>query len=159
MTGIVNKHWFVIKDRIIIVAAILFFMALAGSRAQQIPLGGNATDFSSVEYYQAPHQQQIKSRMSGAEADPIEGGLLRIRQLKLEAFDENGKVQFIVTAPECIYDPMKGVANSTGALHMQTGDEQVQIDGQGFLWRQAASLLTISNQVQTVIDKTNATIR
>lgn len=132
-------------------------MAVAGSRAQQIPMGGTATDFSSVEYYQAPHQQQIKSRMSGAEADPIEGGLLRIRKLKLEAFGEDGKLQFVVTAPECIYDPMKGVANSTGELHMRsgdgTGDEQVQIDGKGFLWRQTDSLLTISNQVQTVIDR------
>jgi hypothetical protein len=149
----------VINDRTISIAAILFFLAALSSRAQQIPLGGNATDFSSVQYYQAPHQQQIKSRMSGAEAEPIEGGLLLIRQLKLEAFDEKGGLQFIVTAPECVYDPMKGVANSNGELHMRTGDEQVQVEGKGFLWRQASSLLTISNQVQTVIEKPGATIR
>jgi len=123
-----------------------------GSRAQQIPVGGDATDFSSVEYYQAPHQQQIKSRMSGAEAEPQEGGLLLIKQLKLEAFDENGKLQFVITAPECVYDPVKGVATSSGELHMRTGDEQLRIDGTGFLWRQSDSLLTISNQVQTVIE-------
>jgi hypothetical protein len=143
-------------------AAILLFMAAVSIRAQQIPaggIGGSATDFSSVEYYPTPYQQQIKSRMSGAEADPIEGGLLLIRQLKLEAFDKDGKIQFIVTAPECVYDPMKGVANSTGELHMRTGDEQVQVDGKGFLWRQEASLLTISNQVQTVIEKPGATMR
>ncbi len=149
-----------INDRTIIIAAILFLLAVANGRAQQqIPLGGNATDFSSVEYYQAPYQRQIKSRMSGAEAEPIEGGLLLIRQLKLEAFDEKGKLQFTVTAPECVYDPMKGVAHSGGELHMRTGDEQVQVEGQGFLWRQADSLLTISNQVQTVIEKPGATIR
>jgi hypothetical protein len=150
----------VINDRITIIAAILFFLAVANGRAQQqMPLGGNATDFSSVEYYPAPHQQQIKSRMSGAEADPIEGGLLLIKQLKLEAFDKDGKLQFIVTAPECVYDPMKGVATSAGELHMRTGDQQVNVDGKGFLWRQAASLLTISNQVQTVIDRPGATLR
>ena len=148
-----------INDRTIIIAAILFFLAAASGRTQQIPVGGNATDFSSVEYFQAPHQRQIKSRMSGAEAEPMEGGRLLIRQLKLEAFDENGRLQFTVTAPECIYDPMKGVANSTGELHMRTGDEQVQVDGKGFLWRQASSLLTISNQVQTVIERPGATIR
>jgi len=130
-----------------------------GGRAQQIPVGGNATDFSSVQYYQPPHEQQIKSRMSGAEADPIEGGLLLIRQLKLEAFNEKGELQFVVTAPQCIYDPMKGLATSTGELHMRTGDSQVQVDGKGFLWRQASSLLTISNQVQTVIEKAGAVIR
>ncbi|HUE36058.1 MAG TPA: hypothetical protein VMO20_01605 [Candidatus Acidoferrum sp.] len=134
------------------IAAILFLLSAMGSRAQQIPVGGDATDFSSVEYYQAPHQQQIKSRMSGAEAEPQEGGLLLIKQLKLEAFDENGKLQFVITAPECVYDPVKGVATSSGELHMRTGDEQLRIDGTGFLWRQSDSLLTISNQVQTVIE-------
>jgi hypothetical protein len=36
---------------------------------------------------------------------------------------------------------------------MQTGDAQLRIDGKGFLWRQSESLLTISNQVRTVIQK------
>lgn len=148
-----------INDRTIIITAILVFLAVLSGRAQQIPVGGNATDFSSVQYYQPPHEQQIKSRMSGAEADPIEGGLLLIRQLKLEAFNEKGELQFVVTAPQCIYDPTKGLATSTGELHMRTGDSQVQVDGKGFLWRQASSLLTISNQVQTVIEKAGAVIR
>ena len=135
-----------------IITAIFFSLALAGGRAQEIPMAGSATDFSSVEYYQAPHQQQIKSRMSGAEAQPLEGGLLLIKQLKLEAFEEDGKLQFVITAPECVYDPVKGLATSPGELHMHTGDGQLRIDGVGFLWRQSDSLLTISNQVQTVIE-------
>ena len=39
-------------------------------------------------------QQQMKSRLSGAEAQPEPGGLLVIKQLKLETFNPNGK-------PEC----------------------------------------------------------
>ena len=138
-----------------IVAAVLLSLAVMSSRAQEIPTGGNATDFSSVEYYEAPHQQQIKSRMSGAEAEPLEGGSLLIKQLKLEAFDENGKLQFVITAPECVYDPVKGVAASPGEMHVRTGDQQLQIDGTGFLWRQSDSSLTISNQ-ETVIDHAGA---
>jgi hypothetical protein len=146
------------KLRTIIAATALFGAAMSG-RAQQIPEGGSATDFSSVDYFEAPNQQQIKSRMSGANAEMLAGGLLLIKKLELEEFDEKGKLQFIITAPECVYDPTKGVANSAGPLHLRTGDGQLQNDGEGFLWQQNDSLLTISNQVQTVIDKTAAVTR
>jgi hypothetical protein len=33
---------------------------------------------------------------------------------------------------------------------MRTGDDQLHIDGQGFLWRQSDSFFTISNQSKTV---------
>jgi hypothetical protein len=129
---------------------------LARLHAQSLPEGANASDFSSVEYFDAPNQQQVKSEISGAKAEPIEGGLLRIKQVKLERFQVDGKAQFIVTAPECVFNPMNGQANSPGEVHMQTGDEQLRIDGQGFLWRQSESYLIISNHVQTIIEKVPA---
>ena len=79
--------------------------------------------------------------------------------MKIETFDVNGKLQLVANAPECIYDPINGIASSPGEVHMQTGDGQVQIDGKGFLWRQSDAFLTISNQVQTVIEKTTATLQ
>jgi hypothetical protein len=51
---------------------------------------------------------------------------------------------------------MNGQANSPGEVHMQTGDEQLRIEGQGFLWRQNESYLIISNHVQTIIEKVPA---
>lgn len=137
----------------ILVAAIFFFLAGAGIRAQDIPLGRGASDFNSVEYFNAPYQQQVKSRVSGAEAQPLEGGLLLIKQAKFERYNEAGKLQFTAEAPECIYDPNNGVANSPGAVHMRTGDNRLRLDGLGFLWRQNDSFFTISNRVDTVIQK------
>ena len=90
--------------------------------------------------------------MSGAEALPQPGGLLIIKQLKLKTFDLDGKLGITIMAPECIYDTFKGVANSPGHLQVHTGDEKFHVEGDGFLWRQSDSFLTISNNVRTVIE-------
>jgi hypothetical protein len=132
----------------LIVAAAWFAATLV--RAQQ-NTAGHASNFSSVEYFDAPHAQQMKSRMSGTEASPQPGGLLAIKQLKLEEFDVEGKLEAVAEAPDCVYDMQNGMANSPGHLKMRTGDGNLRIEGEGFLWRQTNQWLTISNHVQTVI--------
>lgn len=133
-------------------------MSLAGTIlcGQQIPIASGATDFNSVQYYGAPHQQDIEHLFSGAEAEPLPGGLLLIKQVKIEKFDLTGKLQFVAEAPECVYDPVNDVANSAGEVHVRSGDGKLKIDGEGFLWRKNDSLFTISNQVNTVIEKMSA---
>ena len=129
----------------------LLFAAVPSGRAQQ---NGpqHASDFTSTEYFEPPHQRQIKSVLSGAEALPQPGGLLIIKQLKLETFDLNGKLEVTIMAPECIYDTFKGVANSPGHLQVRMGDGKIRTDGDGFLWRQSDQKLTISNNVCTVFE-------
>ena len=99
-----------------------------------------------------PNQQKIKSILSGAEALPQPGGVLIIKQLKLETFNLEGKLEVAVMAPECIYDTFKSAANSPGHLQVWTGDGRFRVEGDGFLWRQSESFLTISNNVRTVIE-------
>ena len=73
-----------------LLAPCIVFAAAPGVRAQ--PNGvQHANDFTSTEYFEPPHQQQIKSILSGAEALPQPGGLLIIKQLKLEMFSLDGK--------------------------------------------------------------------
>ncbi len=137
------------------VLSVLTALVFCGGRAwtQQNGLS-HASDFTSVEYFAAPNQQRMKSRLSGAEAQPQAGGLLVIKKLKLETFDADGKPEMIVNAPECVYDSLKGVANSAGPLKLQNGSGSFRVDGEGFLWRQNDSLLTISNRVHTVVEST-----
>ena len=125
--------------------------AVVVARAQQ-NTSGHASGFTSVEYYEPPHQQQVKSRLSGAEASPQSGGLLIVKQLEVETFDLNGKPEIVVDAPECVYDTLKSVATSPGQLQVQYGDGKFRVEGEGFLWRQSDSFLTISNRVRTVIE-------
>jgi hypothetical protein len=130
----------------------LLFAAAPGVRAQQNGVQ-HANNFTSTEYYGPPHQQQIKSTLSGAEALPQPGGLLIVKQLKLEMFSLDGKLEWVVNAPECVYDTFKGVANSPGHLEVRSGDGKFRVEGnEGFLWRQSDNFLTISNNQRTVIE-------
>jgi hypothetical protein len=132
-------------------AGMILFFAATDNRAQSNVVS-HASDFTSVEYYAAPNQQQMKSRLSGAEAQPLPGGLLAIKQLKLETFELNGRPEIVVSAPECIYDQLNGTASSPGRLQVQTGDGKIRVAGEGFLWRQSDSFLTISNRTSTGLE-------
>jgi len=126
-------------------APVFFDIACAQSNVVS-----HANDFTSIEYYPAPNQQQMKSRLSGAEAQPLPGGLLAIKQLRLEMFSTNGNTNIVVTAPECVYNQLDGTASSAGQLQVQTGDGKVRVEGEGFLWRQSDSFLNISNQTTKI---------
>jgi hypothetical protein len=140
-----------LNNAVLILSASVALGFFTAGRAQQNTTG-QANDFSSVEYFEPPHQQLMKSRLSGAEAQPQAGGLLAIQQLKLETFDTNGVPGLIVKAPNCVYDTLHGVASSPGHLRLETADGSSHVEGDGFLWRQADQFLTISNHVQTVIE-------
>jgi hypothetical protein len=131
--------------------AMLLLAGISAVPAQQIP-AGHATEFTSSTYYEPPHEQQIRLRLSGAEASPLPGGLLEVKSLRVETFTEAGKAEAVVSAPHCLYAPLDGVASSPGRLELRTGDGKFRVEGEGFLWRQADSLLIISNRVRTVID-------
>src|SRR5277367_2195576 len=141
-----------LNSAILILSAFMALEFFAVAIKAQQSTASHASDFSSVEYFEPPHQTLMKSRMSGAEAQPLSGGLLVIKQLKLETFDTNGAPGLIVKSPECVYDTLHGVANSPGHLRLETADASSHVEGDGFLWRQTDSFLTISNNVQTVIE-------
>lgn len=139
------------------IGAVFFLFVVANNRAQQLPVG-RATDFTSNQYFEPPNGQKIKMKLSGAEALPLPGGLLDVRQLRVETFGLDGKTEVIVRAPQCNYAPMDGMANSAGHLELQSGDGKFHVEGDGFLWRQTSSSLTISNHVHTLIDMPGATM-
>ena len=139
-----HGHW-------LAAGAGLLFAITPGVHAQQLGVQ-HANDFTSIEYYGPTKQQQIKSILSGAEALPQPGGLLIIKQLKLEMFSPDGRLEWVVNAPECVYDTFKGMANSPGHLEVRTGDGKFRVEGEGFLWRQSDQFLTISNNVHIVVE-------
>jgi hypothetical protein len=134
----------------VLAMAAIYAAMVPGSRAQQIP-GGRATDFTSSAYYGPPNVRQVKMRLSGAEALPLPDGRLEVKQLKIETFSVSGKPEAVVSAPQCIYAPLEGMAGSSGRLELRSADGQVRVEGDGFLWQQADNSLTISNNVHTVI--------
>jgi len=133
-------------------------IAVAPGQVQPLPAGHatdlkHATDFTSDSYFEPPHEQQVKFRLSGAEALPLPGGLLDVKKMQIETFSVNGKLEMVVSAPQCTLAPMEGGwAKSAGHLELRSGDGRFRVDGDGFLWRQNESSLTISNRVRTVIE-------
>jgi hypothetical protein len=118
--------------------------------AQQV-LSGWGKDFSVPEYYDPPLQNQMKSLLMGAAAQPQTNGTFLIKGARLETYRESGEREIIAFAPECVYDPASRTASSASRLQVQTGDGQFSIQGEGFLWRQTNSNLIISNAVRTTI--------
>ena len=133
-------------------ALAIFLFAGTGAPAQTLP-AGHAMGFTTESYFEAPHDQQVKIKLSGADASPLPGGLLDVKQMRVETFTADGKPELVVRAPQCTYAPLDGgVASSAGHIELQTADGKFHVEGEGFLWRQNDSSLTISNRVRTLID-------
>ena len=110
---------------------------------------GQTSGFSAVEYY--PNSEQIRVRTSGAEGTQV-GEQYLVTQFKLEWFAPDGHLVWVATAPQCLLDQATLVASSPSHLTLQTGDGKMRLDGDGFLWQQKESSLTISNHLVQVSD-------
>ena|SRR5579863_6871032 len=135
-----------------VVAAMIAFILVTRNHAQQVPVVGHASGFTTDMYYEQPHEQQVEMRLSGSEALP-DGSMLDIKDLKVEMYNTNGVMLLRAHAPQCTYAPLENLANSPGYLDLDSGDGRFHIDGEGFgfVFQQTNSWLTLSNHVHTVI--------
>ena len=133
------------------VALLSSFVICGSILSAQPPLFGQVKNFSVPEYYDPPHQNQMKSLLAGAEAQPQTNGTFLIKELRLETYRENGEREVVAASPECVYDSARRIASSASRLQVQTGDGQFSIEGEGFLWQQTNSSLIISNAVRTTV--------
>ncbi len=133
-------------------AGAMLLLLAAANRAQPLPVG-HATDFTTEAYFEAPNDQQIQMRLSGAEALPLPGGLLDVKKLKVETYATNGVLFATALAPQCTYAPLEGMARSAGPLEIRSGDGMFYLSGVGFLLQQTNQSvnLSLSNRVHTVI--------
>ena len=135
--------------RVALVALALGLAMLPWPGRAQSTAGGQG--FKSSEYYDAPHETQMKSMLEGAQAQLQPNGRLLVTQAKWRTFRVNGESELAVEAPECLYDKDQGSISSSGPLRVQTGDGQFSIEGEGFLYQQTNSILLVSNRVHTII--------
>ena len=129
---------------------LVLLTAVAGLPGQMLNFG-RVKDFSVPDYFDPPNQNQLKSRLSGKEAEPQRGGLFVIKEIKLESFRLDGFCEFRITAPACTYDTQRRTAYSASEVHLESGDGSLVVEGRGFLWQQTNSLIIISNDQRTVI--------
>jgi lipopolysaccharide export system protein LptA len=117
-------------------------------RAQPV-VSGQGLKFS--EYYDPPHETQMKWLLEGARAERQPDGRFLVTQAKWRTFRVNGEGELNVEAPQCFYDSSQRTISSSGPLHVQTADGKFSIDGVGFLYRQTNSTLLVSNRVHSIL--------
>ena len=127
----------------------LFYLAIASAQS-----AGNATikKFKApLEYFDPPHELQVKSYLEGAEAEPQGDGLILLRDAKLQTFLESGEPEMTITAPQCTFNMKEQTVNSAGPFQMRKSDDTILQQGVGFFWQKTNSEFIISNRVQTTV--------
>lgn len=133
----------------VLMVAVIWLVA-PGMQAQA-PVGRGVTKgFKFPDYDQ---QRRLKSMLTGQEARAEAGDRIRITALRVETYREDGKVDLIVEAPECVFDRKNRVASSGGSVEARSADGRFFISGEGFEWRQGDAHLVLSNRVHTVLSK------
>ncbi len=112
--------------------------------------GGSGKDFKLPEY---DAQGRMKSQVAGKSVKQLPNNQMLITTLYLETYRDDGKVEMIVEAPECLYDTQRRTASSAGQMKARQADGKFTITGEGFEWRQTNSVLIISNRAHTIINK------
>jgi hypothetical protein len=127
----------------------LFCLAIASAQSS-----GNATikKFKApLEYFDPPHELQVKSYLEGAEAEPQGDGLILLRDAKLQTYQENGAPDMTITTPQCFFNMKDQTVNSAGPFQMRMSNDALLQEGVGFYWEKTNSEFIISNRVQTTV--------
>ena len=118
---------------------------------------GGARNFTFPDPYPPPHQDRAKTITTGEEMIPQQDGSYLLKGVKIQTFRDTGDTNATLTmqAPSCIFDRKDHNASSPGPLQIDSGDGNMHIEGEGFLWLagQTNTALTISNKVHTIIKK------
>jgi lipopolysaccharide export system protein LptA len=132
--------------------AVIFFAA-ACVHAQVPQEAKSIRGFRKV-FYRTTAQAKIPEAVcTGAEANPLTGSQIQVKDFQLETLRDGQTTQFTAKSPECMIDVKEEYASSPGALQGFTANTNFYIQGVGFLCTKSNSLLVISNQVETRIEK------
>lgn len=128
-----------------------FVLCLAAALAQGPPNNTIKNFRAPLEYFDPPHELQMKSFLEGAEAEPQSDGLILIRDARLQTFHENGSNEMTVVTPLCTFDSKSQTVSSAAPLQVQSSDDKLLLEGEGFFWQATNSDLIISNRVRTTV--------
>jgi lipopolysaccharide export system protein LptA len=142
-------HWVAESLRGVGFGLALGFLLSSGVAHGQRVVEGKG--FKFAEYYEAPHEAQMKLLLEGEKGQPGAGGRILIAGAKLHTFRENGEAEMAVETPECVYDPVQRTVSSARLLQVRTLEGKFQLEGEGFMWQHTNSSLLVSNRVHTFV--------
>jgi lipopolysaccharide export system protein LptA len=110
------------------------------------------------EYYTAQElpsgaTNRLKGLLLGSKAQKLTNGLVLFTEPVILRIDTGGKTNLVASSPECLVDPnpQNRIAFSTNRLTVRAPNEQMLLEGDGFLCRLTNFNLTLSNRAHTRI--------
>ena len=102
---------------------------------------------------------QIKTLVTGREAEFVGNNMnvVRLKDTTLTNYSPEGQLEWVVRSPECTVNVNTREVHGITNMFFHTADEKLFLSGVGFLWQHTNSVLILSNQVSTWIDKTALT--
>jgi lipopolysaccharide export system protein LptA len=115
---------------LVLIAVFCLVMSLA--LAADTHVGNSVKGFKApLEYFDPPHELQVKSYLEGSESEFLSNGMIGLRGAKLLTYHDDGSVEMIAMAPQCVYDTRQRTVSSTGQLQVQTLDSGLAVLHQG----------------------------
>ncbi len=151
MTAALKRNW---------IPALLLLWLTCGL-INPVVLNSQSSAGSSGANFQFPYipknSRRPVSLILGDRYIPQADGRYLIEGFRIQTFQYHSNrmsTNFLVSAPSCLLDIRKRIASSPGSVTAAATDGSVSIAGrQGFEWRQTESLLIISNEVFTTLDR------
>ena len=143
-----------------LIGGIFCFLLLTLVATAEVPQNVKAKGIRNMPYFEGT---QLKAFFNAQTADPLPGGKFTTTGFKMLSYGPGGTndLQFIIEAPNCIFDYEKRGAESSGPLQVYNSNTNYYIEGEGFFCRQTSSnaVLQISNRVHTSLQRetTNST--
>lgn len=146
-----SKRFAMVRAGFVILATVVLSMVCT-TNAQVPQEAKSVKDFRKIFYRNTPKGKIPEAICSGAEANPLTGSQVELKDFTLETLREQ-VTQFTAKSPQCLIDVKEEYATSAGPLVGYNANTNFYIQGVGFLCTKSNSLLVISNQVETRIVK------
>jgi hypothetical protein len=117
---------------------------------------GVGKDFKFPDYYPSSNGvRQLKTLVTGSEAQFVSNNMnvVRLQNPRLTNYTPEGQLEWSAHSPECTVNVNTREVRGSTNMVFRTADEKLLLRGVGFLWQQTNSVLILSNQVFTWIDK------
>ena len=118
---------------------------------------GIIRSFKFPEFYESASSQTnraLKTLITGDEAQPNAAGIIAVKEMRIQTYEESGSTNVIARAPQCHVDLSRRLVWSTGRLEITSANGQFLTEGnEGFFCEMTNAVLILSNRVRTVINR------
>ena len=137
------------------VIALAVFTLGGWLASAQLSRLGTGKNFMIPEYWPSSNGvSRLKTKFTGTEWRFVTNDIVALDNLRIEKYREDGKtLEWTVESPACHFNIASKEADGVTNVYFHTADERLFQTGRGFSWQPTNSLLILSNDVYTWIDR------